>query len=62
MMLNLEVKVIHMVFVDVAPFDASVGGSFVGTNKEVIKAFAKNANIDIKYKEFNNIEEMTKSI
>ena len=48
-------------FVDVAPFDASVGGSFVGTNKEVIKAFAKNANIDIKYKEFNNIEEMTKA-
>lgn len=48
-------------FVNVAPYDATINGKFIGTNKELIKAFAKTANIDIKYKEFNSIEEMVKS-
>lgn len=48
-------------FVSMAPYDKMVNGRLVGTNKEMIKAFAKSANIDIKYKEFDSIEDMMKS-
>lgn len=48
-------------FVNVAPYDATINGKYVGTNKELIKAFAKTANIDIKYKEFDSIEAMVKA-
>lgn len=48
-------------FVNYAPYDQTINNRLVGVNKEIIKAFAKTANIDVKYKEYDSIEDLTKA-
>ena len=45
-------------FINNAPYDESVNNRLVGTNKEIIKEFAKTANIDVKYKEYDSIASL----
>lgn len=48
-------------FINYAPYDKTVNNHLIGMNSEIIKAFAKTANVDVKYKEFDNIESLTKA-
>jgi len=45
-------------FIENAPFDAMVNNKLVGTNYEIIKGFAKLANIEIGYEEYKNLDEL----
>lgn len=45
-------------FVPNAPFDALKNGSLVGVNSEIIKDFAKMADIEIEYKEYKNLASL----
>lgn len=45
-------------FINNAPYDESINNRLVGTNKEIIKDFAKTANIDVKYKEYDSIASL----
>ena len=48
-------------FVNYAPYDQTINKRLIGMNKEVIKAFAKTANVDVKYKEYDSISDLTKA-
>lgn len=48
-------------FVNYAPYDQTVNKRLVGMNKEIIKRFARTANVDIKYKEYNNLNDLIKA-
>lgn len=48
-------------FVNYTPYDRTVNQHLEGINKEIIKEFAKTANIDVKYKEYGNINELVKA-
>lgn len=48
-------------FVNYAPYDQTINKRLVGMNREIIKAFAKTANVDVKYKEYNSIKDLTKA-
>jgi len=48
-------------FVNYAPYDKTVNDHLVGMNNEMIKSFAKTANVDVKYKEYDSIEDLTKA-
>lgn len=48
-------------FIDYAPYDSLVSNNLVGINYEIIKGFAKLANIEIEYKEYKSYEELVES-
>lgn len=48
-------------FVNYAPYDQTINQHLVGINKEVIRAFAKTADVDVKYIEYDSIEDLTKA-
>lgn len=45
-------------FINYAPYDETVDGRLVGYNKELIRNFAQIANVDVKYKEYNKLEDL----
>lgn len=48
-------------FINYAPYDKTVNNRLIGMNKEIIKRFARTANIDVKYKEYDNLNSLIKS-
>lgn len=47
-------------FVNNAPYDCTINKRLVGMNKEIIKDFAKTANVDVKYQEYSSINDLYK--
>lgn len=45
-------------FIDYAPYDKVIKGSLVGINNNIITEFTKLANIEVKFYEYNNIEDL----
>ena len=45
-------------FIDYAPYDKVIKGSLVGINNNIITEFTKLSNIEVKFYEYNNIEDL----
>lgn len=45
-------------FIDYAPYDKVIKGSLVGINNNIITEFTKLANVEVKFYEYNNIEDL----
>ena len=58
---NLRRKRYRYAFINYAPYDSLIGNRLVGMNYELIKGFAKLADIEISYDEYGSYEELIQS-
>lgn len=58
---NFRSKRYKYAYINYAPYDSSIGDRLVGINYEIIKGFAKIADIEVSYQEYKNYDELVNS-